>query len=107
MNWHIGQEIVAIMTHNDGLYKRGQDFIIKGLSPSTCKCNYVLIDVGIPYDYEKWLGRMMCSQCWCPYNVNGYYLFHEKGFAPLDGDISELTEILEQPIKQNIEIINK
>ena len=100
MNWYIGQEIVAIRTHNDNLYKRGQDFIIKGLSLTTCRCNYVLIDVGIPYDYEKFAGCMKCDKCGCTCNVNGFYLFHENRFAPLDQDISELTELLSQPVKQ-------
>jgi hypothetical protein len=31
MNWYIGQEIVAVKGHSQGCFKKGDEFIIRGL----------------------------------------------------------------------------
>ena len=97
MNWYIGQEIVAIQSHQQGVFKRGQSFKIIGLMKCACKCNVVWINIGLSLPNDGW----RCGKC----GVEGYYRsLHawpsENFFAPLDQDISELTEILEQPTKQ-------
>lgn len=95
MKWHIGQQIVAIRTHSQGKFKRGQDFPIKGLRGSQCKCNEVEIDIGIKDDYVEWC----CPTCNMEGERDSYIVwFSEHNFAPLDQDISELTEILEHAI---------
>ncbi len=96
MNWYIGQEIVAIRTHSQRLIIRGRTYKIKQLQITPCKCNNVDIDVGIPHTYN---GIVECNMCGIKYSSNGHTWIDERNFAPLDQDISELTEILE---KENV-----
>lgn len=93
MNWRIGQPIVAIKNHSQGRFKKGDEFIIKGLRTSSCFCpSKVLIDVGLP----TITGR---SGCKCGFwEVSKIVWFNSTSFAPLDANISELTEILEMEL---------
>jgi hypothetical protein len=100
MKWYIGQEIVAIENHSQGAFKKGDTFIVKGLQNSHCKCGgKVIIDIGLLHDSIF----MVCPACYTFYKSMNKWWFSEKMFAPLDYDISELTDILEKPI----ELINK
>lgn len=96
MNWYIGQEIVCIRTHSQRKVIYGKTYVIKGLRETSCKCNYVLIDIGIRISFSK----SFCYRCGDLNFADSIGYFNEILFAPLDQDISELTEILEQPIKQ-------
>ena len=102
-NWYIGQDIVCIKTHSQGVVKEGNVYTIKSLSGALCKCSHVMIDVGIKQDYE--LGE--CPNC-KTHNIplNGIMWIYEALFAPLDTltDISEIEEILNQPIEQLFQI---
>lgn len=94
MNWYIGQPVVAVRTHSEGVVKKGQEFTIIGLQKPHCKCkDNVFIDVGVRecmdgYDEEE------CPSCGHISAPNSTYWFSETLFAPLDQDISELTEVL-------------
>lgn len=101
MNWHTGQPILAIKNSQCGKIKKGQEFIIKGLRECPCNCEqHIQIDVGIIYHsiapYEK------CGGCGCIRLKDPVHWKHEELFAPLDQDISELTEILKT--KQPFEV---
>ena len=97
MNWYIGQRIVAIKNHNRGLFKKNDEFTIKGLQTSRCHCPGIEINIGISTEYP-----MCCLICGWRTLETGIRWFGEWNFAPLDVDISELTDILKEPIKQNI-----
>lgn len=93
MKWYIGQPIVAIRNHTKGKFKKGDEFTIKGLRTSNCYCPETEIDIG----FLKEFNISSCPSCkkeWVE-NTNQSW-FSEKSFAPLDVDISELTEILTQ-----------
>lgn len=101
MNWYIGQPIVAIRNSVYGGIKKGQEFNILGLRSGTCKCYDVEIDVGILdtdiADIET------CSTCGAENICRDNIMWKDdRLFAPLDQDISELTEILTK--KQPFEI---
>lgn len=89
MNWYIGQPILAIKNSRCGNIKKGQEFIIKGLAATMCDCKVIHIDVGLKIDAK----RIRCSTCKLAWNSEILWE-SEKLFAPLDQDISELTEIL-------------
>jgi len=95
MKWYIGQPVVAITNHSQGCFKKGQEFTIRGLQSNVCKCNDVEIDVGVRADIQvnEWV---RCEQCNALYYSTAIWWFAEDKFAPLDTDISELTEILTQ-----------
>lgn len=101
MNWYIGQPVVAIKNSICGNIKKGQEFTIKGLRVCPCNCGrYLMLDVGIKdysiAPYEK------CGGCGYITPRDPVYWKSEELFAPLDQDISELIEILEN--KQPFEI---
>lgn len=93
MNWHIGQDIVAIATHYDGYFKEGDTFTILCLRTSPCKCRKVQIDIGSLVRSQ--IG--VCSICGGDVDFAAGIRWHgEEDFAPLDSltNISELTELL-------------
>jgi hypothetical protein len=99
MNYYIGQKIVAISTCRD--FKKGDEFVIKGIYPSKCKCKTVMLDIGISELSVKIGARIFCVKCAYEFPWNGINTYKEKWFAPLQ-DISEtmINEFIE-----NMEII--
>ncbi len=99
MSWFIGQEIVCIKNHSALVVKEGDVLTIKSLTIGLCKCSHVWIDVGkyIPSTFDQ--SREKCLICGYIFNTDRTLWFIEKLFAPLDSlaDISELTEVLNQP----------
>ena len=103
MNWHIGQDIVCIKNHSQGIVKKGETFIITGIKKGCCK---ILIDIGyIVKDFEgSNLFQIPCDNCKKILFVgsdNTHWL-NEELFAPLDTliDISEIEEIINEPLYQ-------
>lgn len=97
MNWYIGQEIVCIKTHSQGMVKRGQTFIIKGLSNGFCRCTAVLIDVGVISNNL----RVECKYCNVIINKNSnVHWFAESYFSPLEYNQEAIDELLavEEPV---------
>lgn len=91
MKWYIGQPIVAIRSHSQGIFKKGDEFIIKGIRTPLCNCKNLDIDIG----FRPTPKRSGCRVCNVTYPSDGIYWFSEVSFAPLDVDISELIEVLE------------
>lgn len=97
--WYVGQPIVAIKNSSCGSIKKGQEFKIQGLMGFFCSCKEINIDVGI----KAVMNTSRCERCNKTF-PNNYILWKvERLFAPLDQDISELTDILKEPIKELIE----
>ena len=84
MKWYIGQPIVAIKNQQQGRFKKGQEFIIMGLTQKQCCDKTILIDIGFG----------ITTHCRICDRSNGFAGYGSDLFAPLDVDISELTEIL-------------
>jgi hypothetical protein len=104
MNWYIGQEIVAIRDHSQGVFKKGDEFVIKGLGSPMCKCKEVVIDIGKKKLHYLW----ECPDCDVSYFKKSDTLwFSERSFAPKEStyseseieavNVDELTEIITQP----------
>lgn len=94
MSWCIGMPVVALGSSSDGDRIKGKVYTIVGLRQCVCKCGGVELDVNIR-DYDDY-DFLKCSICLHeePYMSVVWQL--ERHFAPLDQDISELTEILTQ-----------
>lgn len=95
MKWYIGQPIVAIENHSQGLFKKGDEFIVRGIKGKRCNCNADLLDIGLK-SKSNLVGRIvLCgNKCGGEYFKDSIAWIFEFRFAPLDVDISELTEIL-------------
>lgn len=99
MKWYIGQEIVCIKTHSEGVVLKGQVYTIKDIK-QVCQCG-VLLDVGIRINSDL-IGKIVkCRHCYSVYYKDNAHWILETLFAPLDFDISELTELLKEPIEIN------
>lgn len=99
MNWYIGQPIVAIRNHSQGIFKKGDEFTIKGLKQGCCS---IRIDIGITYNLQKFCNLTKCGICnKITIDSDNKFWFSETCFAPLDINISELTDILKEPVPCN------
>ena len=98
-NFHIGQDVVALKDHSQGIFKKDDTFSIKGIILGNCMCNKILLDIGIKTNCNT----RTCRICEFESEINNFIAFFDsKLFAPLDEltDISELQEVLEQPLFQ-------
>lgn len=75
-----------------GAIKKGQEFTVKAIS-AWCNCG-TLLDVGLKYPVQNAMAE--CTVCKKIRISDGIRYKREDLFGPLDQDISELTEILEQ-----------
>ena len=95
MSWYIGQEIVCIKTHSQGVVKRGQIYTIKGLRNGICECSPVQIDVGI----KAKAAFDTCNDCGVEVlTTSEIWWFHESLFAPLEYNQEAIDELLKEPI---------
>lgn len=91
MNWYIGQPIVAIENHPRGRFKKGDEFVIQGIHKARCACKSIGFDIG----HAAPAPSGICGLCWQEFQSHGIIVYASTKFAPLDVNISELTEILE------------
>lgn len=101
-NWYIGMDVVCIKTHSQGVVKEGNVYTIKSLRKTCC---VVQIDIGAKAPdlngssvFETRCGK--CKKITYNHRDNTYWIA-ESLFVPLDTltDISEIEEILNQPIE--------
>lgn len=91
MNWHIGQEIVCIKTHSQGIVKKDSIYTIVGLKKGCCMTE---IDVGIRSVFEM----NECTICGVIENSNGIWWIGEEIFSPLEYDQNAIEELLENTL---------
>lgn len=97
--FYIGQEVVAIKDHSQGLFKKGDEFIIKDLQKADCKCSHYIVDIGMT-TYAEY-GH--CGQCNTSISIkNNTAWFNDICFAPKI-DLSEFTsESLIEELEQEL-----
>lgn len=94
-NWYIGQRIVAIRNHSKGRFKVGDEFVIKGLQSSACKCNEVEIDIGHKHNYSGDKYEFVCPDCNQPYPITSFTQWYsETNFSPLDKIEQAISELM-------------
>tara|TARA_R110000868_G_scaffold1729_2_gene13868 strand:- start:1284 stop:1595 length:312 start_codon:yes stop_codon:yes gene_type:complete len=98
IDYTIGDDIVSIKTHADSEHKEGELFKCLRLLPSNCNCAVYMVDIGkkCTLNAEE-IGK--CPKCQTIIKSDGIAWFNATSFKKLDTlvNISELTEILEQP----------
>ncbi len=93
IKWYVGQPIVCIQTHSQGVVKKGEEYTIQGVRQQEC-CGVIVLNVGM-YNTNPDL-RCTCKNI----SIDGIHWLGDKLFAPLDVDISELTEILKKEFQK-------
>ena len=95
--WYIGQDIVCIKTHADGVVKEGEVYTIRSLEQGCC---FIHIDVGKKFPR---LGYTHCTKCGKDKKeLTLTWWLKETYFKPL-GELSDISEILEHLEQENFE----
>jgi hypothetical protein len=76
--YEIGQQVVCVKTHSQGIVKEGQVHSIKRIA--LCSCGYISLDVGITFND----GNLMVCTCGKKESINGTWWLGAKLFRPLD-----------------------
>lgn len=99
-NWRIGQDIVAIRTHIQGYFKEGDTFTVEAIKRGLCPCCPIMLNIGMKRTQNRFYS---CSMHLVSlHEQDDPYFFGSLHFSPLDSlaDISELTEVLNEPAFQ-------
>jgi hypothetical protein len=97
-NFYIGQEVVAILDHSQGDYKKGDEFVVRGIRKGCC---FIDLDIGKLHN-----GYINCIYCNSLNPANGVMWYHSRAFAPKqqlsDTTYNEVMEWIKQgkPIEQ-------
>lgn len=86
---------MAVVDQTQGIFKRGDDFPIKGLKASFCGCEKVEIDIGFR---DSSFTHNRCERCGKREPIIGGVLwFGEINFAPLEPIQEAISQLMEQP----------
>lgn len=90
MKWYIGQEIISLRDHKEGVFKKDTLLVIRSIRNSCCKCDGVEIDIGI----KQTRPYIFCYRCDLHFieTHTGIWWFGEDYFIPLDELMSEQIE---------------
>lgn len=92
--FRVGQEVVCIKDHSQGVIKKGQTFIIKSIIHSSCNC--VSVDIGL--NTTNKLSRCTCGNS--TFHSNGIWWISTTILAPVEDNFAD--NVLEN-IKKQIE----
>lgn len=103
MNFHVGQKVVCIKSHSQGVVKEGITYTIKGIRIN-CKCSSFVFDVGI---VSSRTGGF-CLSCGSVTPLqHGIWWISNTLFAPLD-TMKASEKAADELIKElKIELIEK
>lgn len=68
--FYLGQEIIAIATHENNNYKRNETFIVRQIKYCSCGCKNWVIDIGIVTEFK----HMQCCISDRVYENDNFYL---------------------------------
>lgn len=83
--FYIGQKIVAIKDHSQGIFKKGDEFVV--LDIKKC-CENTLIEIGL-----EWGNRN--TICFCSKNHSGNW-FADWMFAPIELSTTTFEDVIKQ-----------
>lgn len=87
--FYIGQKIVAIKDHSQGVFKKGDEFTVLGIKKMCCEN---AIDIGKITHLKK-------HQCECNKiinNTNKIHYIHEDMFAPIELSSTTFEDVIKQ-----------
>jgi hypothetical protein len=90
----IGQKVVCVKTHSQGIVKKGNFYTIYNINNPGC-CGKIFVDVGIKMDEDK---TLMCSTCRSEIHTKEIHWISSALFSPLEHDFTE--EVLKKALQQ-------
>lgn len=88
MNWYVGQKVVCIKTHSQGLVVKGKNYSVHGVNCCPL-CGFVSLDVGVIGNGRSW-------SCMKKHRVHSGTWVATTLFRPVDA----LTEQIERIEKE-------
>jgi len=93
----VGKDVVAIVSHSEGDFKKGQIFTCLGLRASKCKCIEPEINIG----FRSYAETQSCDVCniYSPAEIFAWYSI--ECFRALDDITPSIEEIIKEiaPLK--------
>ncbi|HET8963745.1 MAG TPA: hypothetical protein VFM99_07605 [Chitinophagales bacterium] len=81
----VGQRVVAIKDHSQGVFKNGDEFVITSIFPGCCQW---LVTIGIPVNLDK----TECTLCGTIHNSpKKERYFGSSSFAPVIEEFIQMT----------------
>lgn len=93
--FEIGQKVVCVKTHSQGIVKEGELYTVQGMKTNPC-CEDLVLDIGL-------FAKSNMSMCCCGHrerNSDGIYWLSQKLFRPLDDLFNEEIEELMNEIEE-------
>lgn len=88
--FYIGQKIVAIKDHSQGIFKKGDEFTVRNIIKSCCSYN---VDIGI----RRYHNTQSCVYCGKVYYKNtDTVTFDECCFAPIELSTTTFEDVIKQ-----------
>lgn len=96
IDYTIGDDIVCVKTHSQGIVKEGEVYKCLGLTIASCSCKKYLVDIG----ETSTNGCTLYRPCKEISTTDGIIWINATMFRKLDTliNIDEITELLEEPI---------
>lgn len=92
--FYIGQKIVAIKDHSQGIFKKGDEFTVLAVREALCKCKRYDIHIGISTS-DVYLEE--CIYCEKIYHAKDYNWWVDPiGFAPIELSTTTFEDVIKQ-----------
>lgn len=92
--FYIGQKIVAIKDHSQGIFKKGDEFTVLDVRDSLCKCNNYDVHIGI-FDYVT-LFEECSNSCFKKFRNDCFWWFCPTMFAPIELSTTTFEDVIKQ-----------
>lgn len=106
MNWHIGQRIVAVRSHPDGDFRKGQEFEILALKRSSC-CGDVIMDIGFTFRTSYNINCFACKRTKDVVMAGQPFFYSQINFARLDDLSNHTADSLMEEMDRDVRVSNE
>lgn len=98
--FYIGQKVVCVKSHSQGVIKKGQEFTVTGVFEPDCNCDNWTITIGlktiIPFHQCSFCGYIRKNES----SESSEFRFGYTMFAPVQEDFKSIsfTKVLEEEL---------
>lgn len=99
--FYVGQRVVALKDHSQGMYKKGDRFIIASIYKATC-CDIWLVEIGILSVHNHW--KCVICKTGGQKRRSDQAVFNSGSFAPIQENFQSIS--LEKILEKETELIS-